>query len=445
MRVLLIVHQFLPRHVTGTEQYVRSIARGLKARGHEPVVFAFEPLLNHEKKGLLWFERDDAVDGILVRRVGLHPEECGGPVLGDYENPIAGRLLEKLLDERPFAVTHLFHPRHTGLAAIREPQRRGIPVVVNLMDFWFLCPNFMLLRRGGELCDGPPNGGLGCVECLDPVLGKVLDRSGAEKELVALARSAGRTPSIAQRPLSRALALMRRKERTFAALARAEAILAPSLFLRGKFTAAGFPEERLEHVPYGVDRERLDGFAKREPRAGELAIGYVGSITAHKGLHVLLSAVRGIKSPLVSVDVHGSLDTHAEYSARVTKIAGNDRRIRFRGPFEPHELGRVLSHFDVLVVPSLWYENTPFTMLEALAAGLPVVASDLGGISEVVVPERNGWLFPAGDERALRLVLERITEPSARSLTGGTAPRTLDDNLDELERIYARVRKVEST
>lgn len=341
MRILLVVHQFLPWHVTGTEQYVRSIALGLKRRGHEPVVFAFEPLLNRVAKGTLAFVRDEEIEGLPVRRVGLHPEECAGPVLGDYENPIVGRLLESLLDERPFDLVHVFHARHTGLAALREPQRRGIPVVVNLMDFWFLCPNFMLLRRGGELCDGPPEGGYGCVSCIDPNLGKILDRAGMKDEVMRLAANAGRAGSIGLRPVSRALALVRRKDATFRALATATAILAPSRFLAGKFAAAGFPADRLEPMPYGVDPGRLVGFTKR---AGPgLAIGYIGSITPHKGLHVVIEAVRAMRVPNLTLDVHGSLGTHVEYSTRVTKLAAQDRRVRFRGAFAPQELGSVLS------------------------------------------------------------------------------------------------------
>jgi glycosyltransferase involved in cell wall biosynthesis len=59
-------------------------------------------------------------------------------------------------------------------------------------------------------------------------------------------------------------------------------------------------------------------------------------------------------------------------------------------------------------VPSLWYENTPFSALEALQVGLPVVGSDLGGIAEIVQHEHNGLLFPAGDAAALAATIERV-------------------------------------
>jgi glycosyltransferase involved in cell wall biosynthesis len=439
LKVLLSVHQFLPRHVTGTEQYVRSIALGLIGRGHEVRVFAFEPLVAAETGQRLWFQRDEVVDDIPVRRVGLHPEECAGPVLADHENPIVGRLFERFLDEHRFDVVHLFHPRHLGLAAVREPKRRGLPVVASLMDFYFLCPNFMLLRRDGVLCDGPPAGGLGCVPCIDPGLGSIIDSGDVREDVMRLAHAGGKQSSVAQRPIRRAYALLRRKQSTFAALETVDAILAPSRFLLRKFVEAGFPERRLEHVPYGVDKSRLAGFVKRRPRKGKLAIGYIGSVTPHKGLDVLIAAVRGLRDPGVTLAVHGSLGTHSDFTRRVRELTAGDRRIEFCGPFAPNRLGSVLSRCDVLAVPSVWYENTPFTVLEAQAAGIGVVASDLGGLAEIVEPGANGWLFPAGDFRALQGLLASLVPAQGRALRGASPPPPLDANLDAIEAVYRRV------
>ena len=76
-------------------------------------------------------------------------------------------------------------------------------------------------------------------------------------------------------------------------------------------------------------------------------------------------------------------------------------RITFRGPYGHEELAEAISSIDVLVVPSVWYENTPFVVLEAFATGRPVIASDLGGLSELVKDGVNGRTFRAGDPGAL--------------------------------------------
>ena len=132
MNLLLVLHQYLPRHMTGTEQYVRSLALGFVERGHSVRIFAFEPLIQHEAPGRVYFERDEEVDGIAVRRIALHPDLAPNGELADHDNPLASQLFGRCLDSQPFDLVHVFHPRKTGTGAIQEPRARQIPVVVSI-------------------------------------------------------------------------------------------------------------------------------------------------------------------------------------------------------------------------------------------------------------------------------------------------------------------------
>ena len=154
---------------------------------------------------------------------------------------------------------------------------------------------------------------------------------------------------------------------------------------------------------------------------------------------MLLEAFARLERQDVHLHLHGSRDSQPGFSeALVDGI--RDPRVTFHGAFQPGELGRVLAGLDVLVAPSLWYENTPFSVLEALHVGLPVVASDLGGIREIVVPGRCGHLFPAGDAGALAAVLDRIAADPARELAfSPPRPPSIDDNLDRLAEIYGEL------
>jgi glycosyltransferase involved in cell wall biosynthesis len=437
VRLLYLIHQFLPRHVTGTEQYVRSLARVLRARGHDVRVFSFAPLIQHDAPGEMQFERDETVDGIPVRRVSVHPRASPNPHLLDYHNPAAGRLLARWLERLAadgvrFDVAHVFHARSLGAAAVDEPARRGVPVAVNLMDFWFVCPNFMLLRRGGELCAGPPDGGLGCVPCMDPELGAWVERSGTGPALRALR---DRPPALRAGAAASAHALVARAPHLAGVLQRAAAIVAPSRFLRATFEAAGFPAGRIRHVPYGVDLARL-GELPPARAAGDLRIGFLGSIAPHKGVHVLIDAVRRLPPAGWRLVVHGDAGTHVGYTGQLRAAAAGEPRIAFAGAFRPGELGAVLGALDVVVVPSLWYENTPFTVLEARAGRRLVVASDLGGIGEALAGA--GQTFPAGDAAALAGVLRGLLDDRAplRAAAQAPLPRTLDDNADEFLVLY---------
>ena len=443
MRLLYIVHQFLPRHVTGTEQYVHSLALGMRDRGHEVSILTLEPFVNLDSPGRMWIERDEEVDGIPVRRVGLHLDTQPNLDLADYQNPLAVRFLRRYLDENEFDLAHVFHLRFLGVGALNELRVVGVPSVVNLMDFWFLCPRYTLLRGDGELCQGPPEDGLGCVTCLHPAMGKRIEASGLGDALREIGVAAPRPPDMTSTDMRWSRALIGRKDTLFAALAMADAIVAPSQFLCSMFERNGFTKGVIRHVPYGVDPGRLGGRRKEWSLDGKhrLEIGYVGSVTEHKGLHVLIPAARAIADDRWHLHIHGSMETHPEYSKRVRQLAEDDARITYHGSFKPADLGGVLERLDLLVVPSLWYENTPFSILEAQMVHLPVLASDVGGITESIEHGRSGYLFQVGSIQALTEALRDIVaapEQLAEMKFGGGA-LTLDDNLDDFEKLYAEI------
>jgi glycosyltransferase involved in cell wall biosynthesis len=136
------------------------------------------------------------------------------------------------------------------------------------------------------------------------------------------------------------------------------------------------------------------------------------------------------------VHLHGSRDSQPGWSeALVDGI--RDPRVVFHGAFAPGELGSVLAGLDVLVVPSLWYENTPFSVLEAMYAGVPVIASDRGGIAEVVQDGISGWLFPAGSAARLGAMLAALcADPAPLAKLSLPRPPMLQHNVAELRALY---------
>lgn len=440
MKILLVVHQYLPRHVTGTEQYVRSVAHGLQAQGHDVRILCYEPLIHLEAPGQEWFERDESVEGVPVRRMAVDPRHSANRELGDYENPIAGGMVGRFLREHRFDVVHVFHLRNLGLDVLRETQAMGTPAVVHLMDFWFLCPNYLLLRRDGSLCEGPPDDGFGCVRCIDPALADALDDGGLTSLLEPLRLQPPPASGLSPTPARRAHALIARKPTLFAQLERADMVIAPSRFLRRMFEAQGFPRGRIELLPYGLDPTRGASrpVAGRDRSDGKLRVGYIGSLSPHKGVHLAVSAVRASARQDVALHVFGDPASHPEYSGGLRRIAADDPRIVFEGRFEPTQLGDALRKIDCVVVPSLWHENTPFTALEALHFGLPVLASRLGGLAEIVIEGTNGMLFRAGDAADLGAHLDRLAaSPQALAqLSRNTEIPSVLQNVRRLQEIY---------
>ena len=144
----------------------------------------------------------------------------------------------------------------------------------------------------------------------------------------------------------------------------------------------------------------------------------------------------------LQVKIFGRTKDFPDYVARLKDLAGGDPRIQFCGTFPNSTIGKIFSGLDVLVVPSIWYENTPLVIYSAQAAGCPVIASDLGGMAEVIHHEDNGLLFKSGNVAELARALQRLSED--RNLLEHLAkravmPRSIQNYVWQLEGVYEDV------
>ena len=133
------------------------------------------------------------------------------------------------------------------------------------------------------------------------------------------------------------------------------------------------------------------------------------------------------------LDVHGpdQEPAFADYIGAMKERAATDSRIAVRGPYDQSKISEIMAETDVVIVPSTWYENTPFVSLEAFEAGVPVIASDLGGMAELIDEGKNGFTFKAGDPADLARVLRRcIDNPQMLKSLAPTRPGTIADNYD---------------
>lgn len=440
-KITYVVHQFLPRYFTGTEQYVFAVAREMQRRGHDVDVFALEPDFSEQDR--LFAMEQDVVEGLPVTRVRAWYHLDRDYERMEYAHPFLAERFRGHIEARRPDVVHVFHLRYLGVDLLAEARALDVPTVVHLMDFWFLCPAIVLRRPDGALCEGPPEGGLGCIDCVRPDLGRELDH---EHVRAAVRRVAPHAPS-GSRPgrarQQRAATLFERPGRLRERLLGADRIVAPSRFLKQTFAENGYPEDRIEVLSYGVDTERLAGATRAaQPEGAPLRCAFIGSIAEHKGTDLAVDAVLGSKSP-IELKVHGRTTDFAEFAEPLVQRAKDDGRIAFQGPFPRERLGDVLAETDVLIVPSRWYENTPFVVLEAFAAGVPVVATDLGGLSELVEDGVNGELFALDDVADLRGRLERLArEPDRLERYRAALPRvkTLAENAGEIDAIYGALR-----
>jgi glycosyltransferase involved in cell wall biosynthesis len=242
-------------------------------------------------------------------------------------------------------------------------------------------------------------------------------------------------------PLRQIGALRERPEYIREKMELVDYILAPTYLTRDLLLANGIGAGKIRVSRYGIDISGIVGAPRNNSVPPPLRVGFSGTLRPHKGPHLLIEAFRSLPPEMdATLSIHGNLERFKPYVKQLRKLAGDDERISFPGPFSRDDVGQVLSEIDVLVVPSRWYENAPVVIYEAFAAKTPVVATNLGGMSEVVEHDKNGLLFELDNAEDLARQLRRLYEEPGlleRLRSGIGHVKTVEENMIELEQLYA--------
>lgn len=438
MRIVLVVHGYPPDGQTGVEIHVDALARALARRGLDVAVFAPRFDLHAPRLSL----RREARDGYTLYALNVRDDGATRASRADPEG--AEWVFDALLEELRPSVVHVHHVAKLGLGMLEVIARRKLASVFTAHDSFAFCHRTVQSRPDLSRCDSMLDAAA-CARC-DEAVGfldglqrfddyqvGVLPDALAPSEREELARRL--TQPASDERVARRAAADRRRHEAFRAIDR---VLVPSQFLRERCIAAGFDAKRISHDEYGVDPATLAALgALPAPREqGALRVGYFGGASAHKGLHVLLAAFEARGG-------EWELEFHADSSdvQYVSALRARARACgaRWRGAYSRDELAERMAGVDLVVVPSIWWENAPFVIREAFAAGRAVVASDTPALRESVRDGVDGQLFPVGDARALAARLDALAaQPELRRALedGIVRPRALDDQVDLLIAIY---------
>lgn len=414
MHILHLVHQYLPEDVGGTELYTQSLARLQVEQGHEVSIF-----YPSSRADVHPFQQRNE-EGVRVFAAPVGTRSRTQVFLSSWRQPAIGESLAALLARIRPDLVHVQHLMGLPTSAIDQVRAAGIPQIVTLHDYWYVCPNAQLLTNYDRtVCEGPA-AWINCGRC-------VLARAGLE-------RGQWLAPAIA--PL-----LAQRAHKLQQVLAGAAALIAPTRFVAERYRRLGVAQE-ITVIPHGIHVPRFVQEAPRSvgPRkAGTLRAVYVGGIARQKGVHVLVEAARQLAPAEVQIAIYGDLSSDPAY-VRELQAAAAHLPVRFGGPLDRQALWQMLlSEPDVLVVPSLWYETAALVIQEAFAAGVPVLASRLGALQERVVEGEDGLFFRPGDAVELRQQLRRLQADPAllRRLQDGIKPvRTMTAHAGEVEALY---------
>jgi glycosyltransferase involved in cell wall biosynthesis len=402
MRVLLVCHRYPPLGVAGVERLTQQAAEELARRGHEVTVLTRRAT---EAPSFSLERRTEA--GVQIVSVA-----GGGHDFGRFpvHEPALERLFERMLAElSPDAVlaTHLMHHSPGYVAAAH---RWRVPFVLELHDFFMLCPRAHLQRKSGDLCDGPEGGAACAVHCF-----------GDQRQ--AQLRWALRSGSFAE------------------AVRTADAVPAPSRYVAERFAErrdGGWP---IEVVPNGIADFGSPVREERDP-AAPLHLASVGITVEHKGFRVAAEALRLAGIPARYTVFGIQMEPEARHLRETAALAPN-LELELFGEFSPAQLPTLLAGVDAVVVPSIVPETFSIVAREAFACGIPVIASEIGALPEAIRPDDNGWLFPPGDAIGLATLLQELHADPARlrRTAAGIRPDDVTSIADRIDRVEALLRR----
>lgn len=383
MRILLVnTYHF---RAGGDSTYTFNLADLLSNKGHDVAFFAM-----HDERNISDPNADLFVSHIDFKELNSNKNLITGfrilhRVIFSSE---ARRKFRQLLERFSPDVIHLQNIHaHITPSIIFEAKKRGLPVVWTLHDYKLVCPNsHFLVDKKGEICEA-------CSR--NSYYQAILKRCKKDSILAS-------TMAALEAYVHRIIGL--RKIVDF--------FIAPSAFLRKKLIKRGFSLEKVKHLPLFLPDDMFDN--------GNENKGYLlffGKLEPIKGLFPMLDACKQV--PEMNLIIAG----------RIRKPLANQLpellppNAEYVGVKQGDNLRRILLESGAVVLPSIWYENQPFSILEAFAAGKPVIASDLGGMTELVKNSNGGLLVPPGEVKALAEAIKWIAMHPKQAKVMGQAAR----------------------
>lgn len=405
MKILYVVHQFFPKYYTGTEKFVLNLSKQMQRMGHNVKVLTYG--ISEEDSS---FEK--TLGEFLVKRyiynnievVSLRHKVIPSDINFKIFYPNLENILEKVFPEK-FDIVHIAHPMRL-CPIIRYCIRNEIPTVLTLTDFWLACPKGVLVTNANELCIDPAQGS----NCVKMCYGRLWEKD-----------------------------ILQRYKEAKDFIDHVDSIISPTNFLAN--IMKNIFNKRIKVIRHGIDYSNIRLY-KTKDKKEKIFIGYIGSILPHKGVHIALEAVKFSNAKNIELKIYGSYFHEIEYFRTLKNLAENDPRIKFMGEYKESDLNMIMNELDFTIQPSLWWENSPLTILTSLAYRVPVITTNVGGAAELIKDGLNGFNFEIGNPKSLAEIIDMISEnPNIidklkKNITG---PPRVEEEAFEYENIYENI------
>lgn len=392
LKVLIVANAYPPAFIGGAEIIAHSQAKMLMEYGHEALVFAGKQDNESERYSLT----HDQFEGVPVIRVSLRPRDYSPDDFNFFHRQVNDHFGD-VIDTYSPDVVHFHNIMALSVSLIEIARRRNVKTVMTLHDHWGFCHKNTLIKRAEQICDDFRR----CEECMPLISGE--QWTGVPVRM--------------------------RKDFVAWQLRKVDRFISPSQYLASQYEKAGIGKGNTTVIWNGID---VDRFARvgRSPLTDKVRFSFVGYLGRHKGVDTIIDALPRLEQfkERVSINFVGAGEQRPRLERRVRE-AGWSNDVRFWGKVANSEMDAIYGETDVLLLPSITPENQPVCITEAMAAGIPVIASRLGGIPELVEDGKTGFLFRAGDATDLATKMTAfLTDPALLGELGEKAQEKIRDN-----------------
>ena len=396
VKVLKVIHGYPPYYMAGSEVYTANFCNSISKKVDLSIFTRIEDEFTEPYNC-----SESRENGIRIIRVNKPSRDY--TFRSKYQDVRMVKIFNHYLDDISPDIVHIGHLSHLTTQIVDTIHKKNIPIVFTLHDFWMMCIRGQLIKDDFSLCEGPSI--KKCKECNMKYFTSEVE---AEQEI---------------RIWLKTLSEVNQKIDLF---------IAPSQFLRNKYLEYGIPVEKVIHMDYGFDIETIKSGIRTI--SDKIRFGYLGRVIPVKGIGFLIDSFNEIDHSIAELNIYGNLPNSANY----LKKRCSNTAIHFKGGYNYNEISKVLSEIDVLIVPSIWYENSPLVIHEAFIAKIPIIASNIGGIAELVTHEKNGLLV---EPRNIADLIEKmnifIDNPELiESYSQETYVRSIQEDIEEYEKIY---------
>lgn len=420
LKIIIPIHYFPPKYLGGAELYALSLAKALIKANHCVIVVSIEEMVDTRNKASSIQVLSDEYEGVPVKRLYVYDKDCW-QFKSSFNNALIGEWFHSfLLEEKP-DIVHFQSAYRLSAAITAVPKKLNIPSILTLHDYWFICPRLTLLRSDGSLCENT-NADI-CTKCctIPDHDTQILFEDWMENKAEDLYPMMQERQSFVVKQLS-----------------FVDRLITPTHFVKNshKKTNINTP---MNVIYFGID-PLIPSLKKIINK--KLRVTFMSHLHPHKGIKILLEALLRLKdiSEDLLVHLYGSAESYPNNGEELYQLIKEVNYIKFLGSFSPQDLPIILSNTDVVVVPSRWYENSPLVILQALANGIPVVATNIGGIPEFIHHGINGLLFERDNVDDLEKQLRSLVE--SRELVNKLScnakyNRIQAEEIKDLEKEYA--------